>query len=309
MVTGGSAAEPAEQLEVQDEEDVTPAEKEALMAAMEPPVWDDAAGADELSDAEVARKLPVLLLALVTEEMDRWGDARRLGRPCPVLSASEGRSAPSKTELGIARLAYKAPSRTARRAQPFIARALGGCGAATHDAAARSLAAIIAGADAREGGGLRNAAVLRLANEMMRVAIHNVEAAQYGGTSPPSLGLGAAARTDCTARLVPFPLHLITSVSPQRALVAMPAITRDGAAVLRTPPEALTLLRRIYFEALEAAVAAGTPLPTDPTSVQRRESDKSPIYNGLDSDNLSNLHVPGQGRNTVAQVPPERRAT
>ena len=130
---------------------------------MAPPMWDDAAGTDEPPDDEIARKLPVLLLSLITEEVDRWGEAQRARRPCPVPRTGEAPREMSRYELAIARLAFKAPSRTARRAQPFIARALGGCGAATHDAAARALAAIIGGADARDGGGLRNPTVSRLA--------------------------------------------------------------------------------------------------------------------------------------------------
>ena len=63
----------------------------------------------------------------------------------------------------------------------------------------------------------------------------------------------------------------------------MPSLTRRGAAVLPTPPSALTLLRDAYFAVLRDATTpdGSLTLPADPTSVQRRATDKSPVYDGV----------------------------
>lgn len=85
-------------------------------------------------------------------------------------------------------------------------------------------------------------------------------------------------------------------------LYAMPSLTRNGAAVLQAPADVVALLRTAYFRCLadHRQSDGSLKLPPDPTSYQRLETDKSPIYDG---ERLSSPHaVPRAGGAPARQV-------
>ena len=89
-------------------------------------------------DALVAAAvLPVL--EMVEEELSLWSVSR-------ITLGSRNCDQPSKSELKLARRAATWPKETLAAVGPFIRAALGGASAVTHDAAARSLSALVSGA-------------------------------------------------------------------------------------------------------------------------------------------------------------------
>ena len=203
-------------------------------------------------------------ILLVEEELARW--------PGP---AERDREASSRGEGVILRAAAKAPDESADAVAPFMRAALGGAPGVMHDAAARALAALIAGAAHHGEGRLAPEGKTKALLQSLMPALHTAEALS---ALPSRLRMS---------------IHEIVWLDESRLIFALPSLTRGGAQVLRTPPELIALLRSAYRDVLRDAhdrghgCRAGTPdelpaegvLRPDPTSHQR-EGNRSIIYDG-----------------------------
>lgn len=260
------------------------------------------------TDATAAFTLPIL--DMIEDELANF--ARGVVRPRDIDLMS------SKPELKLTRRSMRDPEAAAKAVGPFIRAALGSAPGVTHDAAARALSCLISGAwlHTDEVNQSRGEHEPRLSNREASPTTFEL----LDTLSPSSLHRGAEASIEPALRRVchdisigAAPERVLLFAVPALTRTGA-AVLAAPAAVLsrlrRAYFEELALAEAEAQEAEEedeaaeaeaeadqaeqpasslarpaatraaAAARKKSDFPDDPTSVQRREADKSPIFDG-----------------------------